>query len=67
MVDVTDYTDNRGPRRPPAAPHVLVERVLARPVLARQILIDDHDRSRIPQILARKYRPPLSGIPMASK
>src|SRR5260370_16016055 len=60
MVDVADYADDRGPRRP-AAPHVLVERALARPVLSRQILIDDNDRRRIPQILIREVPAALEG------
>src|SRR5206468_13024763 len=62
VVDVADYTDDGGPRRAPA-PHVPVERVLARPVLARQIFIDDHHRRGTPQSLTEEVAAALEWNP----
>src|SRR5438876_505817 len=56
ILHATHYADDARPRRTPA-PHVLADRVLVGPILARQILVDDYGRFGSLPILAPKQSP----------
>ena len=68
VQDVPDHADDRHPRRRrPADPYPLSDRVLAGPVLLRQVLVDHHDALGPEPVVIGEHAPALSGNPERGK